>query len=55
MTHPSTQSQPQRRTFLHWLTYAASVAAAAIVSVPLVAFLLGALRRKNPNGFPSAP
>jgi menaquinol-cytochrome c reductase iron-sulfur subunit len=47
MTHPTMPSQPERRTFFHWLTYAASVAAAAILSVPLVAFLFGALRKKE--------
>lgn len=47
MTHPSTPSSPQRRTFLHWLTYAAGAAAAAFLAAPLVGFLFGALRTRK--------
>jgi menaquinol-cytochrome c reductase iron-sulfur subunit len=49
MTHASTPTQPERRTFFHWLTYAVGAAATAILSVPLVGFLLGALRKKTPK------
>lgn len=49
MTHASTPTQPERRTFFHWLTYAIGAAATAILSVPLVGFLLGALRKKSPK------
>ena len=47
MTHSSTPSRPERRTFFFWLTLAVSVAAAAILGVPLIAFLFGALRKKE--------
>jgi Rieske Fe-S protein len=36
---------PGRRTFLQWLTYAAGAAAAAVLGVPLVGYLLGPLRK----------
>jgi menaquinol-cytochrome c reductase iron-sulfur subunit len=45
MLHASTPSRPERRTFLHWLTYAIGAAATVILSVPLVGFLFGALRK----------
>ena len=52
MTHPSTPSDPQRRTFFHWLTYTASAAAAILVSAPLVGFLFGALRKREEKWIP---
>ena len=55
MTHPSAPSQPVRRTFFHWLTYAASGIAAVILGVPLVAFLFGALRKKEEKWVPLGP
>jgi menaquinol-cytochrome c reductase iron-sulfur subunit len=36
---------PGRRTFLQWLTYATGAVAAAILAVPFVGYLLGALRK----------
>jgi menaquinol-cytochrome c reductase iron-sulfur subunit len=47
MTQPSTPILPERRTFFHWLTYLASIAAAVILGVPLLGFLFGALRKKE--------
>jgi menaquinol-cytochrome c reductase iron-sulfur subunit len=47
MTHSSMPTQPERRTFFHWLTYAAGAAAAVVLSVPLVGFLFGSLRKKQ--------
>lgn len=47
MTHPSASSIPERRTFFHWLTYAASAAAAVVFGVPFLGFLFGALRKKE--------
>jgi Rieske Fe-S protein len=38
-------SSPERRSFLKWLTYAVGSAAAAVLAVPLVAYLFGSLRR----------
>jgi Rieske Fe-S protein len=52
MSHPSTPSQPERRTFLHWLTYAAGAAATIVLSAPLVGFLFGALRKKTEKWIP---
>jgi Rieske Fe-S protein len=51
MSQPSSQTQspaptpPGRRTFLQWLTYAAGAAAGAVLGIPLVGYLLGAMRR----------
>lgn len=47
MTHATTPSNPERRTFFHWLTYFLGAAATVVLSVPLVGFLLGALRKKE--------
>ncbi len=47
MTHPTMPVQPERRTFFHWLTYAASIAATVILGAPLVAFFFGALRKRK--------
>jgi menaquinol-cytochrome c reductase iron-sulfur subunit len=47
MSHSTTPSQPERRTFFHWLTYMTGAAATVILSVPLVGFLFGALRKKE--------
>ncbi len=47
MTHSSTPTQPERRTFFHWLTYAFGAAATAVLGVPFVGFLVGALRKKK--------
>jgi menaquinol-cytochrome c reductase iron-sulfur subunit len=55
MTHPSTPIQPERRTFLHWLTYTAGAVAAAVLSVPLIGFLFGALRKRREEWLPLGP
>lgn len=47
MTHTPAPTAPERRTFFHWLTYLASAAAALILSIPLVGFLLGGLRKRR--------
>jgi Rieske Fe-S protein len=47
MSHAPTPSTPERRTFLAWLTYLAGAAAALVLSVPLVGFLLGGLRKRR--------
>jgi len=39
------QTNPGRRTFLQWLTYATGAVAAAVLAVPLAGYLLGALRK----------
>jgi menaquinol-cytochrome c reductase iron-sulfur subunit len=52
MTHSNAPAQPERRTFLSWLTYLTGAAATAILSVPLVGFVLGALRKKKPDPVP---
>jgi menaquinol-cytochrome c reductase iron-sulfur subunit len=36
---------PERRAFLQWLTYATGAVAAAILGLPLVGYLVGALRK----------
>ncbi len=46
-THSTTPSQPERRTFFHWLTYTIGAAATAILGVPLVGFVFGALRGRR--------
>jgi hypothetical protein len=49
MSHSASQTpspaptNPGRRTFLQWLTYATGAVAAVVLSVPLVAYLFGAL------------
>lgn len=40
--------KPTRRTLLQWLTYALGAAAAVLVAIPLVGYLLGPLRRRQP-------
>jgi menaquinol-cytochrome c reductase iron-sulfur subunit len=52
MTHPSTPSSPERRTFFHWLTYAVGAAATIVLSVPLVGFMFGALRKRKEEWIP---
>jgi Rieske Fe-S protein len=47
MTHAPAPSSPERRTFFAWLTYLAGAAAALVLSVPLVGFLLGGLRKRR--------
>jgi menaquinol-cytochrome c reductase iron-sulfur subunit len=47
MSHSTIPSRPERRTFFHWLTYLTAGAATIILSVPLVGFLFGALRKKE--------
>ena len=39
------QTNPGRRTFLQWLTYATGAVAAAVLAVPFVGYLFGALRK----------
>jgi Rieske Fe-S protein len=46
-THTPIPTPPTRRTFFHWLTYALGVVSAVVLSVPLVGFLFGALRKKK--------
>src|SRR5437870_2856637 len=41
----STETLPGRRSFLQWLTFGAGVAAAAVLAVPFVSYLLGAVRK----------
>jgi len=41
-------SQPTRRSFLPWLTAGVGAIAAVLFSIPLVGYLLGPLRRKEP-------
>jgi len=55
MTHPATPHQPERRTFLHWLTYTAGAAAAVILTVPIVGYFFGALRKKEEKWVPLGP
>ncbi len=43
---PPAEPVPERRTFLHWLTYGLGALAAAAVAIPFVGYLLGA--RKAP-------
>ena len=50
MSHSMTPSQPERRTFFHWLTYMTGAAATAILGVPLIGFLFGALRKSLRQG-----
>ena len=51
MSHSASQTpspagtNPGRRTFLQWLTYATGAVAAAVMAVPFVGYLFGALRR----------
>jgi Rieske Fe-S protein len=40
------RSQPARRTFLFWLTIATGAVAAALLAIPFVGYLLGALRKR---------
>jgi Rieske Fe-S protein len=53
MSQPSSQTQrqaptyPGRRSFLQWLTYATGAVAGAVLGIPLVGYLLGALRRRQ--------
>jgi menaquinol-cytochrome c reductase iron-sulfur subunit len=59
-TQPLTPANPGRRAFFQWLTYAAGVAASVVLAVPIVGYLLGALRKHRvywvelgpPGGFP---
>lgn len=44
MTQPSPEAMP-RRGFLQWLVYGAGALAAAIVSLPIIGYLVGAMRR----------
>lgn len=39
------QTNPGRRTFLQWMTYATGALAAAVLAVPFVGYLFGALRK----------
>jgi menaquinol-cytochrome c reductase iron-sulfur subunit len=55
MAQSSKPNLPERRTFFHWLTYAASAAAALILGIPLLGFLLGALRKKKEEWHPLGP
>jgi menaquinol-cytochrome c reductase iron-sulfur subunit len=58
-THPA-PANPGRRTFLEWFTYATGAAAAALLSVPFVGYLIGPLRKHRvrwvrlglPSNFP---
>ncbi len=51
MSHSTSQipspsrTNPGRRTFLQWLTYAAGAVAAAVLAVPFAGYLFGALRK----------
>jgi menaquinol-cytochrome c reductase iron-sulfur subunit len=51
MSHSASQTPspaptiPGRRAFLQWLTYATGAVAAAVLGVPLVGYLFGALRK----------
>jgi Rieske Fe-S protein len=48
LTTPTpTPSQPSRRSFFLWLTIAFGVVATIVLSIPLVGFLLGALRKRR--------
>ena len=38
---------PGRRSFLKWLTFAFGAAASALVAIPFVGYLLGAIRRRE--------
>jgi Rieske Fe-S protein len=55
MTHIAPPSVPERRTFFTWLTYLAGAAAAVVLSIPLVGFLLGGLRRRSEEWIPLGP
>ena len=55
MSHASTPNQPERRTFLHWLTYGVGAAATVALSVPFVGFLFGALRKRRIEWVPLGP
>jgi Rieske Fe-S protein len=46
-TQPPAEARPKRRTFLHWLTYGVGAAAAAMVSIPFIGYLLGPLRKNR--------
>ena len=51
MSHSTSQipsparTNPGRRTFLQWMTYATGALAAAVLAVPFVGYLFGALRK----------
>jgi Rieske Fe-S protein len=51
MSHSASQTRsptptiPGRRTFLQWLTYATGAVAAAVLGIPFVGYLFGALRK----------
>ncbi len=51
MSHSASQTpspaptNPGRRTFLQWLTYATGAVAAAVLGIPFVGYLFGALRK----------
>lgn len=47
MSLPSMPSRPERRTFFLWLTFITSVAATAFLSVPLIGYFFGALRKRS--------
>ena len=47
MTHAAMPSQPDRRIFFFWLTFLAGAAATVFLSVPLVGYVFGALRRRS--------
>jgi Rieske Fe-S protein len=55
--HSPAPTIPRRRAFLKWLTYATGAAAAALLGIPLVAYVFGAVRKHKvhcvPLGSPS--
>src|SRR5437899_2180578 len=61
MAHSSTQTPgpaeplPGRRSFLYWLTYGTGAVAAALLTIPLVDFLFGALRKYQVQWVPLGP
>ena len=53
MSNPSSEpaspapTNPGRRSFLQWLTYAAAAVAAGVVGIPFAGYLFGALRKRR--------
>src|SRR5262249_51793576 len=54
-TPSPTGTLPARRTFFHWLTYAIGAVAAAVLAVPFVGYLAGALRKPKVLWVPLGP
>jgi Rieske Fe-S protein len=51
----ATDSAPERRSFLRWLTVAAGAVAAAFFAIPYVGYLLGPLRKREALWVPVGP